>query len=165
MEERPIEVSTDHTCVLGTLTRRLADADVADVADAAALAAGALERLLRDGGFDRCCLPHYLRLAPDRGDREIQIPIAERGGIETRVLVWPRGASDRPHPHVDGWTVFIPAKGQLVAIDEVPGEGTTTGPLRVRTAAVLRPEEGIEHRLRNAEDALAVTIHISGPRV
>ena len=162
MEERPIEVQTDHHCLLGLLTRRLA---TARVDDSAALAADALEALLREGTFDRCCLPRYLRLAPERAEREIQIPIAEREGIETRVLVWPIGAGDSRHPHSDGWTVFAPVTGQLVAVDEVPSDGTTVGPVRPRKAAVLRPEDAVRHRLRNPEQTVAVTVHISGPRV
>jgi hypothetical protein len=161
MEERPIEVETDHTHLLDILTRRLASARADDTA---ALAADALEALLREGTFDRCCLPRYKSLAPKRGEREIQIPIASRGGIETRVLVWPPGAGDGAHPHSDGWTVFAPVTGQLVAVDEAPGDGTAVGPVRARKAALLRREDAIRHRLRNAEDDVAVTVHISGPR-
>jgi Cysteine dioxygenase type I len=161
VEQRPIEVQTDHPCLLGLLTRRLANARADDTA---ALAADALEALLRDGTFDRCCLPRYVSLAPKRGDREVQIPIASRGGIETRVLVWPPGAGDGTHPHSDGWTVFAPAAGHLVAVDTAPGDGTAIGPVRARKAALLRPEDAVRHRLRNAEDEVAVTIHVSGPR-
>jgi len=161
MEERPIEVSTDHPCVLGLLTRRLADAESRE---AATLAGDALEALLRAGTFDRCCLPRYLALAPRRSQREVQIPIATYGDIETRVLVWPAGAADSTHSHKAGWTTFIPVTGQLVAIDDVPSEGVVAGPLRPRTAVVLRPEDALRHRLRNAEHDVAVTIHVSGPR-
>jgi hypothetical protein len=160
MEQRPIEVATDHPCLLGLLTRRLASSGTEDTA---ALAAAALEALLRDGAFDRCCLPRYMSLAPARGEREIQIPIAERGGIETRVLVWPAGSADGRHPHTSGWTVFVPVSGQLIAEDAC-GDGTTAGPLRARTPAVLRPEDGLKHRLFNRESRPAVTIHVSGPR-
>lgn len=162
MEQRPIEIPTDHPCLLGLLTRRLASADAQD---RAALAAAALDAMLRDGAFDRCCLPRYMALAPSRGDREVQIPVAARDGIETRVLVWPAGAGDADHPHTSGWTVFVPVTGQLVAVDEAPGDGRSAGPLRARTAAVLRPEDGLRHRLRNNEHDVAVTIHVSGPRV
>jgi hypothetical protein len=161
VEQRPIEVQTDHPCLLGLLTRRLANARADDTA---ALAADALEALLREGTFDRCCLPRYEKLAPKRGEREIQIPIASRGGIETRVLVWPAGSGDGTHPHSDGWTVYAPVAGHLIAVDEAPGDGTAAGPVRVRKAALLRPEDAIKHRLRNAEDDVAVTVHISGPR-
>ena len=160
MEERPIEASTDHDCLLGMLTRHLASARADDTA---ALAAAALDALLRDGVFDRCCLPRYLSLAPDQAERETQIPIARSGGIETRVLVWPAGAGDGRHPHTSGWTVFVAVTGQLVATDET-GDGTTAGPLRARTPVVLRPEDGLRHRLRNRERQPAVTIHVSGPR-
>ena len=161
MEERPIEVSTDHQCVLGVLTRRLASAESRE---AATLAGDALEALLRAGTFDRCCLPRYLALAPARSAREVQIPIARYGDIDTRVLVWPTGAADSTHPHASGWTTFIPVTGQLVAVDEAPGDGTIAGPLRPRKAVVLRPEERLRHRVRNAEANVAVSIHVSGPR-
>jgi len=161
VDQRPIEVSTDHRCVLGILTRQLA---AAESREAATLAADALEALLRTGTFDRCCLPRYLALAPKRSEREVQIPIATHGDIETRVLVWPGGAGDRVHPHASGWTTFIPVTGQLVAVDEAPGDGTIAGPLRPRKAVVLRPEERLRHRVRNAEAEVALSIHISGPR-
>lgn len=161
MEERPIEVSTDHPCVLGIMTRQLARAESRE---AATLAGDALEALLRAGTFDRCCLPRYLALAPERSEREVQIPIATYGDIETRVLVWPAGAADSTHPHASGWTTFIPVTGQLVATDEAPGDGRVPGPLRPRKAVVLRPEDRLRHRVRNAEAAVAVSIHVSGPR-
>lgn len=161
MEERPIEVSTDHQCVLGLLTRRLGDAESRD---AATLAGDALEALLRAGTFDLCCLPRYLALAPTRAEREVQLPIATYGDVETRVLVWPEGSGDREHPHASGWTTFILVTGQLVAVDAAPGDGTIAGPLRPRTAVVLQPQDRLRHRLRNAESDVAVSIHISGPR-
>lgn len=160
VEERPIEVATDHPCLLGILTRRLA---AAPPGDGAVLAAAALAELLREGAFDRCCLPRYVALAPERGARERQIPIASCGGIETRVLVWPAGSGDGAHPHTTGWTVFAPVAGQLVALDRTPADGRIAGPLRARTPTVLRPEDRVSHRLRNLEDQVAVTIHISGP--
>ena len=159
MEDQPIEVSTDHTCVLAVLTRRLA---ASDDADKPALAAAAIDAILRDGSFDRCCLPHYIALAPERGGREIQIPIAVEGDIETRVLVWPIGSKDGMHPHIDGWTVFVPVTGQLVSVEQPAGEAVTAGPLELRRPQVLRPEERIRHRLRNQADDVAVTIHLSG---
>jgi hypothetical protein len=159
MEERPIEVRTEHGCVLDVLTRRLAEANVDDTA---ALANEALRALLRDGAFDRCCLPKYLALAPERGQREIQIPIATHGAIETRVLVWPIGAGDSAHPHVDGWTVFVPVAGDLVTVEQSPTDGTNATRLAPREPVVLRPEDRIRHRVRNAAPEPAVTIHISG---
>jgi hypothetical protein len=159
MEERPIEVPTDHTCMLAMLTRQLASSG--DV-DRPALAAAAVDAMLRDGGFDRCCLPHYLALAPERGGREIQIPIATVGDIATRVLVWPIGSKDGMHPHIDGWTVFVPVTGELVSVEQPAGEPVTAGPLELRRPQILRPEERVRHRLRNQADDVAVTIHVSG---
>ena len=159
MDEQPIEVSTDHTCLLATLTRRLARADDAD---RASLAAAAVTGVLRDGSFDRCCLPHYVALAPERGGREIQIPIAAEGDIATRVLVWPIGSKDGMHPHVDGWTVFVPVTGQLVSVEQPAGEPVVVGTLDLRVPEILRPEDAVRHRLRNQAEEVAVTIHVSG---
>jgi hypothetical protein len=161
MEERPIEVQTDHRCVLATLTQRLA---ASSDADKAALAASAIERLLRDGGFDGCCLPHYVELAPERGGREIQIPIATVGDIATRVLVWPIGSKDGMHPHVDGWTVFVPVTGELVSVEQPAGAPMKTAPLELRRPQILRPEGAVRHRLRNRANDVAVTIHVAGTR-
>lgn len=160
MEEPPIEVRTDHRCVLATLTRHLSSSDDGDMPS---LAAAALDAMLRDGGFDRCCLPRYVALAPKRGGREIQIPIATAGSIATRVLVWPIGSRDGMHPHVDGWTVFVPVTGELVSVEQPTGEAATIGTLELRRPQVLRPEDSVRHRLRNPGDGAAVTIHISGP--
>jgi hypothetical protein len=159
MDERPIEVATDHPCLLAVLTRRLAESRDAD---RPTLAAAALGAMLRSGQFDRCCLRHYLALAPERGGREIQIPIAVRDDIETRVLVWPVGSKDGMHPHVDGWTVFVPVTGDLVSVEQPAGEPITVGPLELRNPQVLRPEDSVRHRLRNQADDVAVTIHVSG---
>src|ERR1700704_755283 len=118
MEESPIEVRTDHTCVLAMLTRQLASSADADMPS---LAAAAVDAMLRDGGFDRCCLPRYVALAPQRGGREVQIPIATERDIATRVLVWPIGSKDGMHPHTTGWTVFVPVTGDLVSVEQASG--------------------------------------------
>ena len=116
----------------------------------------------RRRGPDRCCLPRYVALAPERGGREIQIPIATAGDIATRVLVWPIGSKDGMHPHVDGWTVFVPVAGELVSVEQPAGENVTVGTLDPRRPQVLRPEDAVRHRLRNNGEDVAVTIHISG---
>lgn len=159
MDEDPIEVATGHHCLLALLTRRLAQSRDAD---RPSLAAAALDAMLRSGRFDRCCLPHYVALAPERGGREIQIPILADGDIETRVLVWPIGSKDGMHPHADGWTVFVPVCGTLVCVEQPAGAALTVGTLDLRRPAVLRPEDPLRHRLRNPSESVAVTIHISG---
>ncbi len=159
MNEQPIEVATDHACLLTMLTKRLA---YSDDKDRASLAAAAVKAMLRADTFDRCCLPHYLALAPERGGREIQIPISVEGDIETRVLVWPIGSKDGMHPHIDGWTVFVPVTGQLVSVEQPAGEPLVVGELDLRVPQVLRPEDAVKHRLRNQAEEVAVTIHISG---
>lgn len=161
MDERPIEVATDHPCLLAVLTRRLAESRDAD---RPTLAAAALDAMLRSGQFDRCCLGHYVALAPERGGREIQIPIAVAGDIETRVLVWPVGSKDGMHPHSDGWTVFVPVVGDLVSVERPAGEHLTVRPLDPRIPQVLRPEDPVKHRLRNHAEHVAITIHVSGLR-
>ena len=158
MEERPIEALTDHRCVLGVLTRRLASADGVD---RASLAADALTKLLDGGHFDACCVPRYLALAPERFAREIQIPIAEEGDIATRVLVWPVGSRDGQHPHSDGWTVFVPVAGALVTLEQA-GADETVADLVPRRPVVLRAAEHVRHLVRNIGDGCALSVHISG---
>ena len=158
MDERPIETATEHRCVLGVLTERLA---ATERGDRPSLAADALARMLAAGRFDACCLPRYVALAPERFSREVQIPIAETADIQTRVIVWPVGAHDGKHPHSDGWTVFVPVQGQLVTRETSPS-GDSVTELVSRAPVVLRPEERIAHLVRNVGDAPAVSVHISG---
>lgn len=158
MEERPIEARSDHGCVLDVLTRRLAAADAGDRAE---LAADALVRMLDAGRFDACCLPRYLALAPQGSLREVQIPIACAGEIQTRVIVWPVGSRDGQHPHADGWTVFVPVCGKLVTL-AADDAGETVADLPVRDPVVLRSEDGIRHLVRNIGDSPALSVHISG---
>ena len=158
MAERPIEARTDHRCVLGLLTRQLASADGAD---RAALAADALARLLDGDRFDACCLPRYLGLAPEQFEREIQIPIAIEGDVETRVIVWPIGARDGKHPHTDGWTVFVPVTGALVTLEQT-GNEESVADLVPRVPVVLRPEADLRHLVRNIGNGLALSVHVSG---
>ena len=160
MEQRPIEAQTDHRCILGALTHRLADADRAG--DRAGLAARDLAEMLAAGEFDRCCLPRYLALAPGRHAREVQIPIARENDIETRVIVWPVGSRDFEHPHDDGWTVFVPARGALATVEKADGEPRMASRLPPREPVILRPEEPIRHLVRNAGEEPALSIHVSG---
>ncbi|HUQ41458.1 MAG TPA: hypothetical protein VM052_03045 [Candidatus Limnocylindrales bacterium] len=159
MDDAPIEIPTDHPCLLASLTERLAAST--DV-DRPSLAAAALGSMLGSQSFDRCCAPRYRALAPDEGEREVQIPIATAGDIETRVLVWPVGSRDYPHPHTDGWTVFVPVAGELTATTQM-GEGSpTVGVLPARKPRTLRPEAGVVHRVRNLAQSVAMSIHVSG---
>jgi hypothetical protein len=158
MEERPIEAPTDHRCILGVLTRQLASAGATD---RAALAADALARLLDGDRFDACCVPHYLALAPEHFAREIQIPIAIDGDVETRVIVWPIGSRDATHPHSVGWTVYVPVTGALVTVEQA-GADESVADLVPRLPVVLRPEERVRHRVRNIGDGLALSVHVSG---
>ena len=94
--------------------------------------------------------------------REVQIPIARAGDIETRVLVWPVGARDFEHPHTDGWTVFVPARGDLSTSERTASEPRTASRLVERAPVMLRPEDGIRHLVRNTGSVTALSIHVSG---
>jgi hypothetical protein len=159
VDKSAIEVPTEHLCVLGSLTARLASARDDDPA---ALAAYAIARLLRSGTFDRCCAPRYLALAPERGAREVQIPVVEEGPVRARVIVWPVGARDGEHPHVDGWTVFVPVIGELVTVEQAEGGPLSVGPLAPRRPVVLREKDHVRHWVRNSGRAQALSIHLSG---
>lgn len=162
MDVSPIEAETDHACILGTLTRRLAEC--VDL-DRPTLAEGALDAMLRSGQFDRCCLPRYLALAlaGRSGDRAIRIPLATEDDIRTRVIVWPAGSSDVAHAHGDGWTVFVPVVGRLVAVDE-RASATPCEELTPRRPMVLRGRDPARHRLRNQTSTIAMSLHVSGAR-
>lgn len=160
MDERPIEVATDHPCILAVLTRRLAtNRD----GDSASLAAQALEAMLKDDRFDSCCAPRYFALAPDQSEREIQIPIATHGDVATRVLVWPVGSRDMAHPHSDGWTVFVPVSGKLLSVSQSGDAAVVVAALTPRRPQVLRSDAEVVHRVRNQAGVPAMSIHVSGP--
>lgn len=146
--------------MLGALTHQLAAAPAEG--DRPALAADALAALLGAGQFDRCCMPRYLALAPVQSGREVQIAVAREGDVETRVLVWPIGARDLEHPHTDGWTVFVPARGELSTVERSAAEPRSASRLADRAPVVLRPEDGVRHFVRNTGDGPALSIHVSG---
>lgn len=165
-ETEPIEVETDHFCLLASLTRELAEyAALGDRGEALARRAiVGLRELLDSGAFDACCLPAYLALAPKRFDREIQIPIAcaDAADLDTRVLLWPVGAEDGHHPHCDGWAAFVVAAGHL-AVDEVrEGKRLPERKLDLRAPEVIQPEEDVSHHVHNRGDTVGLTIHIFG---
>lgn len=143
------------------LVRRLSDSTDDD---RPSLAADALAAMLRSGQFDRCCVPRYLALAPERARREVQIPIDESADVAARVIVWPVGAGDAEHPHTDGWTVFVPVRGELASVARSAGEPITVERLATRVPLVLRPEDGVRHLMRNAGPAPALSVHLFGTR-
>lgn len=159
MEDRATLAHTDHRCVLGVLVRRVA---TATDADRPSVVADALDRMLRSGHFDGCCVPRYLALAPERAPHEVQIPIDEADDVTARVIVWPVGARDADHPHTDGWTVFVPVRGALVTVERTDGEGSRVAALPPRQPVVLRPEDGVRHLVRNAGSSPALSVHVSG---
>ena len=161
MSEHPVEVRTDHLCILAILARRLADNDDGD---RAALAADAVAALLHAGHFDRCCVPRYLALAPDHGREEVQIPIATAGDIATRVIVWPVGSRDSAHAHHDGWTVFAPVRGALVSVANGSDGAPQATRLEPRRPRILRPENEVHHGLRNGGADVGLSVHVFGDR-
>jgi hypothetical protein len=159
--EQPVEAATDHRCALGELTHRLADSRANDRAGAAV---AALTDLLVEGRFDSCCVPRYLALAPEEAEREVQVPIAVVADIETRVLLWPVGSRDFTHPHVDGWTVFVPVVGELTTTASVAGEDPAAETLTPRKPYLLRAADRIRHRVQNRSKGAALSVHVSGKR-
>ena len=113
-----MEIQVDHRCALESVTERIAR--VTNAGGAREEARRALDELLADRDFDRCCVPHYLAPAPRAGERELEIPVAEAGRIRTRVIVWPVGAKDVRHPHTDGWAAFIDSNLNGSFEDEMP---------------------------------------------
>jgi hypothetical protein len=159
VEERATLAHTDHRCVIGMLVQRIA---TAKDTDRPSLVADALDRMLRSGQFDGCCVPRYLALAPAHAPREVQIPIEEADDVAARVIVWPVGARDVDHPHTEGWTVFVPVRGELATVERSDGDGLRVAALQPRQPVVLRPEDGIRHVVRNAGPAPALSVHVSG---
>ena len=157
--EQPIEATTDHRCALGELTQQLAASRASDRAGATA---EALRGLLVAGRFESCCVPRYLALAPEQAEREVQVPIAVVRDIETRVLLWPVGSRDFTHPHTDGWTVFVPVRGELTEISASDGEDASVAALPDRKPQILRAEDRVRHRVQNRADGVAMSVHVSG---
>jgi hypothetical protein len=165
-EEKPIEVRTDHRCLLGALTDRLC-AEVARGVTGRPLATVAraqLDGLLRDGAFQRCCLPRYLSLAPERFEREIQLPVAcdDTARLDTRVLLWPVGARDGQHPHCDGWAAFMAVRGDLTTDEVRAGATMPDRALVVGRPELLFPEQDVSHHIHNVGDDVGLTIHVFG---
>lgn len=160
-----IELHVDHRCVLVALTEHLADrasqGDCGERLGAEALAALANIDM---GAFERCCAPVYLGHAPERFDREIQVPIAsaEAGRLDTRVLLWPVGATDGHHPHNEGWAAFAAASGRLAVSEEREGVRLPDRLLQPGVPELIRPAEDVSHHIHNRGDVVGLTIHIFG---
>jgi hypothetical protein len=166
VEPAALEFATDHRCMLGTLTDRLAERAAAGTRGEA-LASSALHELgelLSRGEFARCCLPAYLALAPKTFEREIQLPIAcaTEARLDTRVLLWPVGANDGQHPHCDGWAVFAAVQGRLVESEERDGARHQECTVPPGEPALLLPEDGVSHHIHNVGGDVGLTIHIFG---
>jgi hypothetical protein len=162
----PLEIRTEHRCHLGRLTD-----DLATFAgrgergeELAGRARVALGRLLASGEFERCCLPVYLAAAPERFDRELQVPVASSpvARLDTRVLLWPVGAEDKEHPHADGWTVFAAVRGDLTVSEQRDGERRPERAPRAGVPEVLSPEEGVTHHVHNRGSAVGLSVHVFG---
>jgi hypothetical protein len=162
----PIEIVTDHVCLLGDVTDHLA-AHAADGDRGEALAVrarDALADLLDHTRFAACCLPAYLALAPERFEREIQLPIAcaTAARLDTRVLLWPVGANDAQHPHYDGWAAFMAAQGWLTVSEQRYGVRLPERSIDLRAPELIFPEDRVSHHIHNVGDEVGLTIHVFG---
>ena len=165
-ERKPIEIATDHRCMLGDMTDALCDQAASGIRGEhlAEAARAALSIVVSSDHFARCCLPIYLALAPERFDREIQLPIAssDEAQLDTRVLLWPIGAADGQHPHCEGWAVFGTVQGRLVEFEERAGVRQPEQPVPLRTPKLLFPEDDVSHHIHNVGDEIGLTIHVFG---
>jgi hypothetical protein len=165
-EPAPIEIATDHRCLLGEMTDRLGERASSGLRgrSLAERAGDELAGLLVDVTFERCCLPAYLALAPKRFDREIQLPIAcaTPARLDTRVLLWPVGAKDGQHPHCDGWAAFMAVQGDLTADEVRHGKRQPARAIALRAPELLFPEQDVSHHIHNVGDEIGLTIHVFG---
>jgi hypothetical protein len=165
-ETKPIEVATEHRCMLGDLTDAFAAAASSGLRGKAlaAKARDMLSHVLDSGRFERCCLPAYLALAPVRFEREIQLPIAcaDEARLDTRVLLWPVGAKDGQHPHCDGWAAFMAVRGDLTTDEERAGKRMPERALTLGAAELLVPEQDVSHHIHNVGGDVGLTIHVFG---
>ena len=159
----PIEIATDHRCLIGGIVDKLAArAAAGDRGETLAEAASGGLRKLDQTRFDACCAPAYLALAHKRFTREIQVPIARAGGIEARVLLWPIGAEDGEHPHCEGWAAIMAVRGQLSVCEERGGERMRQRRMALLSPEVLEPEDDVTHYIFNHGDDVGLTIHLFG---
>ena len=164
-DDKPIEIATDHRCLLGDATDALArHAERGDRGDVLASHAHAWLSSLDRGAFERCCLKEYLALAPERFEREIQLPIAsdETAKLDTRVLLWPIGSQDGEHPHCEGWAAVMAVQGTLGASEQRDGERQPERPLPLCVPELIHPRDGVSHHIHNRGKDIGVTIHIFG---
>jgi hypothetical protein len=161
-----IEIPVRHRCHLGMLVDGLADhARLGERgAPLAERAQRALADLLLSGKFDTCCVPEYLAVAPERFERELQVPVAaaHAARLDARVLLWPVGAKDVQHPHADGWAVFAAVRGRLAAHEMHDGQRLPERALRVNEPEVVRAVDGITHHLHNRGDEVGLSVHVFG---
>jgi hypothetical protein len=161
--EKPIEVRSEHRCILGVVTERLAQKAAGGTRgeELAEEARAALQGLWITA-FEQCCVPVYLALAPERFEREIQIPIASAdvAKLDTRALLWPIGAQDGQHPHFEGWATFVVIRGRL-AVSETRDEARVPERI-IETGApeVIDPADCVAHHIHNRGDEIGMTVHI-----
>jgi hypothetical protein len=165
-QQQPVEIATDHRCMLGDMTDALCDQAASGVRGEhlAEAARAALSIVVSSDHFARCCVPAYLALAPQRFDREIQLPIAsaDEARLDTRVLLWPIGAADGQHPHCDGWAAFVTVRGALVESEDRDGVRQPEAAVALREPKVLVPEENVSHHIHNVGGEIGLTIHVFG---
>jgi hypothetical protein len=160
----PIELRTDHRCVLGEVTDRLAQSARAGKRGDA-LAADAREALAGlDRRFAECCEPVYLALAPEQFDREVQLPIAcaDDARLDTRVLLWPVSAQDGQHPHCEGWAAFMPTRGALTVAEEREHTLLPERALSPGSPEIIYSAQDVSHHIHNRGGEVGLTIHVFG---
>jgi len=162
-EDQPVEVPTDHRCMLADLTARLAAAATADRTPLAEVARDALQQFDHDA-FAACCMPVYLALAPKTFEQEIQIPVAsaEAAALDTRVLLWPVTARDGHHPHTGGWAAVMVERGSLSETETRPGVAPVERTLQLHKPDLIYPEEGVSHHIHNRGEEVGLSIHVFG---
>ena len=162
----PLEIQTAHECHLGALRDELADLarEGSRGESLATAAASRLGRLIGSDEFRTCCVPIYLALAPKRFASDIQIAVAraDEARLDVRVLLWPIGSKDRPHPHVAGWAVFAPVVGRLATTEVRDGRREPERVLEPGAVEVLLPAEGVVHHVHNRGDDVGLSVHIFG---
>ena len=164
--EQALEVPVRHPCHLSALVDELAEhARGGEGGDRLAeRARQGLARLLAKEDFASCCVPEYLRVAPEVFDREVQVPVAsaDPAKLDARVLLWPIGAKDGQHPHADGWAVFAAVRGKLAVHEQHHGERQPERIVPIGETEVLTSGDGVTHHLHNRGGDIAVSVHIFG---
>jgi len=161
-----LEIPVRHRCHLGKVVDGLAEQARRGVRGErlAEQACAALGQLLSADDFGTCCVPVYLAVAPEKFDRELQIPVAsaDAANLDARVLLWPIGAKDAQHPHANGWAVFAAVRGTLAVHERHNGERQPERVVALRDPEMLTAVDGITHHIHNRGNEVALSVHLFG---